>query len=162
MIYWNIKHGSMQLWSIQIYKFSDDNPRSGKSKDIFCDNWIQGWISLAWEIQNFNIVLFPQKPWSHQLQKTQKLKHEFRQISYLRDQGTRQRICPRWTFVRQQSRERKQKERWSTEGLIHTFQSFFPFCFVFIFWSIDLLVCFFHRLVMLMFSLSFDGKKSEV
>ena len=32
-----------------IFRFLDGNPRSDKSKEIFCDNWIQGWISLVWE-----------------------------------------------------------------------------------------------------------------
>ena len=84
------------------------------------------------------MVLFPQKPCNHQTPKRpQKFKQEFWQILYLRDQGTLQRNCSRWTFVRQQSRERKQKERWSTEGLIHTFQSFFLFV---LFSSFDRLV----------------------
>ena len=32
-----------------LYRFWDGNPWSDKSKEIFCDNWIQGWISLVWE-----------------------------------------------------------------------------------------------------------------
>ena len=123
-----------------IYRFLDGNPRSDKSKD----NWIQGWISLVWEKNRIAKWYCSHKsPVIIKLQKKpQKFKQECWQILYLRDQGTLQRNCSRWTFVRQQSRERKQKERWSTEGLIHTFQSFFPFCFLFIFWSTGLLVCF--------------------
>ena len=52
-----------------VCRFWDGNPRSDKSKDIFCDNWIQGWISLVWEKQNCKMVLFPQKPCHHQTAK---------------------------------------------------------------------------------------------
>ena len=48
MIYWNIQHNAM-MEHTNLYRFWDGNPWSDKSKEIFCDNWIQGWISLVWE-----------------------------------------------------------------------------------------------------------------
>ena len=138
MIYWNIQHNAI-MEHTNIHRFLDGNPGSDKLKDIFRDNWIQGWISLVWEKNRIAKWYCSHKsPVIIKLQKKpQKFKQECWQILYLRDQGTLQRNCSRWTFVRQQSRERKQKERWSTEGLIHTFQSFFLFV---LFSSFDRLV----------------------
>ena len=73
----------------------------------------------------------------------------------------RSRHAPKKLFkvnVRQTAKSRAETKGAVKHGRFDSHVSIiFPFCFVFIFWSTGL-----HRLVMLMFSMSFDRKKSEV
>ena len=73
----------------------------------------------------------------------------------------RSRHAPKKLFkvnVRQTAKSRAETKGAVKHGRFDSHVSIiFPFCFVFIFWSTGL-----HRLVMLMFSMSFNRKKSEV